>query len=402
MAHIAIVGAGVIGCASAWALTRVGHKVTLIDKAGTVCGGASARNGAQLSYAYGDALASPGLLSHMPAILMRRDPAFRVWLSPDPEFLIWSLRFLRNSTPARFRANTTALLNMAARTQILLPDVVRQYGLSFDYAASGKMILYPDSASLEAARASSRLKAALGITQHFLTRDEATRIEPALAHYRDNIEGVVYSPHDAAGRPTAFCEGLVAGLAREGSLDLKLGTEVRGLQSRNSRVTGLVFQNRPPLFADAVVIATGHGRLPTATPRGIWPVQGYSITVAAGPGAMRTSITDLKRKLVFARLGDHIRIAGIADIASRKFTFRPDRFTALMDGASAAFANGFDLSGEVEPWSEARPCTPSSQPLIGPGRAKGLFVNLGHGTLGWTLCLGAAESLANCINKSLV
>jgi D-amino-acid dehydrogenase len=394
MAHVAIVGAGVIGCASAWALTRAGHRVTLIEKAG-VCSGASARNGAQLSYAYGDALASPGLLAQMPAILMGRDPAFRVWLSPDPAFLLWGLRFLSNATPARFRANTTALLQMAARTQALLPQVVDQFGLRFDYAKAGKMILYPDAASLASARATSQMKLALGIAQTVLTRGEATGIEPALAHYRDPIEGVVYSPDDAVGRPRAFCEGVVAGLQREGGLDLMPGAEVSGLRVRNNRVTGLEFRTRPPLLADAVVLATGHGRLSKASPGGIWPVQGYSVTVSVGPEAMRTSITDVKRKLVFARLGDQVRIAGIADIGPRRFTFRPDRFTALMDGANAAFAKGFDLSGDVEPWSEARPCTPSSQPIIGPGKVKGLFFNLGHGTLGWTICLGAAEVLAS-------
>ena len=401
MAHIAVIGAGVIGCASAWALIRAGHKVTLIDKAGSVCGGASARNGAQLSYAYGDALASPGLLSHMPDILMRRDPAFRVWLSPDPEFLIWGLRFLRNSTPARFRENTKALLEMAARTQALLPEAIEAFGLRFDYEVSGKMILYPDAAGFAAARKGRLMKAALGIEQELLTRDEATGIEPALANYRDKIEGVIYSPKDAAGRPTAFCQGLTTGLVEKEGLELHLGAEVSGLHMAGGRVRGVLFQNRPPLVCDAVVMATGRHRPPGTTTRAVWPVQGYSVTVAADADAMRTSITDLKRKLVFARLVDRVRIAGIADIAPRNFAFRPDRFDALVTGARDAFTKGFDLSGELEPWSEARPCTPSSQPLIGPGKVEGLYLNMGHGTLGWTLCLGAAEILASKIDQGL-
>lgn len=114
MAHAAVIGASIVGCASAWALIRAGHRVTLIDRNPSVCGGASSRNGAQLSYAYGDALASPGLLTHMPSILLGRDPAYRVWLSPDPELLVWGLRFLGNSTAARFRRNTKALLHLAA------------------------------------------------------------------------------------------------------------------------------------------------------------------------------------------------------------------------------------------------------------------------------------------------
>lgn len=400
MAHIAIIGAGVIGCASAWALTRAGHEVTLIDKASSVCGGASARNGAQLSYAYGDALASPSLLAHMPTILMRQDPAFRVWLSPDPEFLVWGFRFLRNSTPSRFKANTTALLAMAARTQALLPGVIENFGLEFDYDVSGKMILYPNASGFKSARKASQLKKNLGIEQRLLTRTEAVSIEPALVNYRDHIEGVVYSPNDAAGRPTAFCQGLVAGLVAEGTAELIFGAEVRELEVVQGRVCGVVFQNRPPISCDAVVMATGRHPAPGAKQRSVWPVQGYSITVAAHEDAMQTSITDLKRKLVFARLGDRVRVAGIADIAPRDFVFRPDRFDALVRGAQEAFSKGFELQSNLEPWSEARPCTPSSQPIIGTGKLKGLYLNMGHGTLGWTLCLGAAEQLAASIAQT--
>jgi D-amino-acid dehydrogenase len=290
---------------------------------------------------------------------------------------------------------------MAARTQALLPEVIEKYGLRFDYDVSGKMILYPDASGFSAARKGSLMKAALGIEQELLSREEATGIEPALASYRDKIEGVVYSPKDAVGRPTAFCQGLISGLIEQEGLALHLGAEVNGLHISDGRVRGVLFQNRPPLICDAVVMATGRHRPPGTKTRRVWPVQGYSVTVAADKHAMKTSITDLKRKLVFARLGDHIRIAGIADIAPRNFTFQPERFAALLSSANAAFAQGFDLSGEVEPWSEARPCTPSSQPLIGPGKVKGLFVNLGHGTLGWTLCLGAAEELVSSMKKSL-
>ena len=400
MAHIAVVGAGVIGCASAWALIRAGHRVTLIDRSPAACCGASARNGAQLSYAYGDALASPDLLRHLAGIMLRRDPAYRVWLAPDPEFLIWGLRFLRNATSDRFRSNTTALLGMAARTRALLPEVVEAHGLRFDYAVSGKMIVYPDDATFRKARTGKEMKASLGIEQQLLTRAEATEIEPALANYRDHIGGVVWSPDDAAGRPTAFCEGLVTSLRSTGALEVKFGTEVVGLEVHRGRVVGLRFLQAPPLSADAVVLATGHVAAPLRPPfAALWPVQGYSVTVPATVGAMTASITDIKRKIVFARLGERIRIAGHADIGPRPLTFRPDRFATLIENAKAAFAAGFDLSGDLEAWSEARPCTPSSQPIIRAGRHSGLYLNLGHGTLGWTLCLGAAERLVEVMRS---
>ncbi len=402
MAHVAVIGAGIVGCASAWALIRAGHRVTLVDRNPAVCGGASSRNGAQLSYAYGDALASPGLLSHMPSILLRRDPAYRVWLSPDPEFLIWGLRFLGNATSARFTSNTRALLQLAARTKALLPEVVEAYGLTFDYAVSGKMILYPDAASFAKARTGHALKTSLGIKQELLTREEATGLEPAVAHYRDAIGGVVWSPEDSAGRPTAFCEGLVEGLTRAGGLTTIFGHEVQKLIIRKGKVAGVEFRDFSPLEADAVVLATGHAGAPLRPPyAALWPVQGYSVTVPANDGAMQASITDVKRKIVFARLGEKVRIAGIADIGPRPISFRAARFDALTAGARAAFSKGFDLSGDLDPWSEARPCTPSSQPIIRAAGPAGLYHNLGHGTLGWTLCLGAAERLVEVMGNSI-
>lgn len=142
MAKVAIIGAGVVGTASAYMLCKAGLDVTLIDRNPGPAQGASRANGAQLSYAYGDALASPSFLAHMPEILLKRDPAYRVRLQADPEFLIWGLRFLFNSLQSRFIANTRYLLQMAAETSDLLGDVLKEFDLSFDYQSSGKMILY--------------------------------------------------------------------------------------------------------------------------------------------------------------------------------------------------------------------------------------------------------------------
>lgn len=398
MSHIVVVGAGVIGCASAWALVRAGHTVTLVDGREGPCRGASARNGAQLSYAYADALASPGLLAHLPAILAGRDPAFRLRIQPDPEFMVWALRLLAQARPSAFRANTAALTRMAERTRALMPEIAADLGLVFDHAASGKMILHADARSFARAMDGVALKRALGLTVEGLTREEATAIEPALAHHRDPVAGVIHSPGDAAGDPRAFCAGVVRELSRRGELEARFGCEATDVVREGERATGVILRGAPPARGDAVVVATGCGlsrRGPLAPPFGaLWPVQGYSATFPATAQAMACSITDLKRKLVFARLGDTVRVAGVADIARRNIAFDPARFEALRAGARAAFPGTFDdAAADVEPWTEARPCTPSSRPLIGPTAIPGLWRNLGHGTLGWTLCLGAAEAL---------
>lgn len=405
MARVIVVGAGVVGTASAYMLCKAGHEVTLVDRNAGPCGGASVRNGAQLSYAYGDALASPSLVGHMPGILMGRDPAYRVQLHADPEFLIWGLRFVLNSTAARFRANTAYLLEMAQGTRRLLAEVLAEFDLAFDYKISGKMILYPTAKDFAGARAGFDLKTSMGLRQEMLNREEATRIEPALDHYRDEIAGVIYSPDDAAGRPSQFCEQLIAALRKKYGLRTRYLCEAERVLLRNGRACGVVFRNFETLESDAVVIATGYGTKLSGpfSPSfsSVWPVQGYSVTLPANEQAMQVSITDVKRKLVFARLGDQVRIAGIADIGRRLFAFEQDRFEVLKRTAGAAFSAGFEFDPKTNPegWSDARPCTPSSRPIIGHGRVKGVYLNYGHGTLGWTLCLGSAERLMAVMNE---
>lgn len=404
MAKIAVIGAGVVGTATAYMLCKQGHAVTLIDSHGGPGQGASRANGAQLSYAYSDALASPSFVAHMPDILLGRDPAYRVRLQSDPEFLIWGLRFLVNSLPARFEANTRYLLQMALDTRQVLAELLREFDLAFDYAPSGKMILYPTEAACAATAPARRLKQSLGVRQEVLDRAEATRLEPALDLYEDPIARVIYSEGDAAGAPDAFCADLIEKLRRHYALTTRFGERVRGLRSHAGRLTGLDFEAREPLECDLAVIATGYATdlLPRRDrrPGMVWPVQGYSFTAPATERAMRVSITDLKRKIVFARLGGRVRAAGLADIGTKDVRFDAARFKSFQGEAVQAFGRAFAHGEGIDdhPWSDARPCTPSSRPVLGPSSLKGLYLNLGHGTLGWTLCLGSARRLSGLIS----
>ena len=399
MSHVAVVGAGVVGVTTAYLLLKAGYQVTLVDRNAGPALGASRRNGAQLSYAYGDALASPSLLTSMPQILMGRDPAFRFRLQADPEFLLWGLRFLVNCLPPRFEANTRYLLEMAQQTQSILKSLLDEFDLSFDYEVAGKMLLYPTMTAFEKGASVRRLKQSMGIRQESLDRDAASGIEPALEAYPEEIARVLYSPDDAVGRPDRFCGALIESLSTRYGLRTRFGQEARRILSHKGRVVGLALQSNEPVDCDAIVVTTGHevGLLPfqDRPVGGIWPVQGYSFTARATPQAMRISITDVKRKLVFARLGGDIRVAGLADIGARQFAFDKARFDSFKMSAVDAFAEAFtpptDIAGEY--WSEARPCTPSSRPIVRRGSLEGLYLNIGHGTLGWTLGLGSAASL---------
>lgn len=401
MPHIAVIGAGVIGVTTAWQLCKLGHRVTLIEREPAICAGASARNGAQLSYSYCDALASPSLLGKLPAILLRRDPAFRINMQIDPAFYAWSLRFLWNCRRTKFEANTRSLLRLAAMTEDLMPEVIREFDLRFDHTAPGKLVLCRSRRDLERAAAGIAFKARFGVVQHLLSRGEAETAEPALRHYRDDFAGAVFSPHDAVGRPPEFCMGLAVGLRQRYGLTVLTGTPVQRLLVRRGRVAGVVLGNGDVLSCDAAVVATGHSEalLPAASRGfgGTWPVQGYSITLPARTPAMTTSITDPGRRMVFARIGDDIRIAGVADIGGRSCAFDPSRLAAMRQEAATAFSGCYDVDDAHAPWTGARPCTPSSQPRTGRTTLPGLFVNMGHGTLGWTLCLGSAAQLGTAV-----
>lgn len=400
MAHIVVLGAGVVGVATAWLLCRAGHRVTLVDRHAGPAQGASQANGAQLSYAYADALASPAIRRKLPAIALGRDPAFRVRLQADPEFWLWGLRFLLEASPGRFLGNTDHLLTMAKHTRELLQGLLHALPLTFDHATSGKMILYENAAAWDAAADVRKLKRRMGIEQQVLSRAEATVIEPALELYPDRIERVLYSPDDAAGRPDAFCRALVEALRSRFGLVTRFGQEAAGIVLDQGQVVQLALRGCEPVSCDQLVLATGSATslLPwRERPWGeLWPVQGYSITAPATADAMRVSITDLKRKIVFARLGSEVRAAGLADLGARKCRFDGARFDTFRQSAVQAFGPAFDHGHGVnlQAWTGARPCTPSSRPIVrAAGSVRGLYLNLGHGTLGWTLCLGSAQRL---------
>jgi len=184
MANIAVVGAGVVGVSTAYMLARAGHRITLIDAAAGPGTGASAGNAAQLSWAYCDAMSSPALLAHLPAIAMDRDPAFRIRWQIDRDFLAWGLRFLSNATPARWWSNTHALLALADVSRRELAVLLQDTDISFDYRVAGKLHLYSDSTSFQAARATVARKNAMGLDQRMMDRGGAEDIEPALHRYQ--------------------------------------------------------------------------------------------------------------------------------------------------------------------------------------------------------------------------
>ncbi|MCG5486137.1 MAG: FAD-dependent oxidoreductase [Sinorhizobium meliloti] len=399
MPEVFVLGAGVVGMSSAYALAREGLKVTVVDaSSGPAVGGASFGNGAQLSYSYTDALASPSLVANLPKLLLGRDPAFRLTPNFSPRFLAWSIRFLANANRASFERNTIAVLKLAMESRDGFAKISET--VDFDRRRAGKLVLYSTQEALGNAEALSHLKNRHGTGQRILTVEQAIEREPALARYGHAFSGALWSPLDEVGDSLLFCRNLQTLLEDHYAVTFRFGTTVEALKTQAGRLVA-VDTDKGEVCCNRAVIALGAWSADVARTAGmrlpILPMQGYSITVPAKSGAPSVSITDASRKVVFCRVGERLRIAGLADIGDAKPVFRQRRFNAFLKAAEEMFPYAGDFSGDVGAWTSVRPMTPNSQPIVGRSEIEGVFLNCGHGSLGWTLCMASAARLARSV-----
>lgn len=402
MRDILVLGAGVVGMTTAYALSRQGFAVTIIDAAaGPAESGASFGNGAQLSYFYTDAMASPSLMTKLPKYMLGLDPAFRVRPPLSPEFIAWGLKFLLNSTQKAFERNTLDILKVALESRQAMREIAEK--INFDYSSTGKITLYPDERSLDKAKSLANLKNQFGAQQTILLRDQALEKEPALKGYGHDFFGAVWSPYDEAGDSRLFCVNLQELLERDQGVKFKFGLRVRRLLTRSGALVGVETDSERIACSHAVVALgvstpaitrTAGIRLP------IWPIQGYSFTVPALAPAPTVSITDTARKTVFCRIGDRLRVAGLADIGKLENGFREERFNCLLETAKGIFPHAGNYGGDVNAWTGFRPLTPDSKPIVGKTKIQGIYLNCGHGSLGWTLSMATANRLADLIQHN--
>lgn len=395
---VIVLGAGVVGVATAHALARRGATVRLVDRGAGPGQGASFANGAQLSYAYVDALAAPALLAKLPKLALGLDPLFRLSPGFDPGFYAWLAAFLREMTAARFARNTLEVLALALESQAAMQALLARDPIAFDHAVPGKMHLYYDAGSLAAAARTVALKQRYGVAQAVLSTEAAIAIEPALVQAR-GLAGVVHSPTDAVGDARKFCERLLELCERDLGLVARFGAEAVAIE----RIAGrwmLRLADGETLGARRLVLCAG----PQARSLGhklglrlpIQPMKGYSFTAPPGPEAPAVSITDTRRKIVFCRLGGRMRVAGLAELGARDATIDPARASLVRQLAREALPQAADYDAIESEWAGLRPMTPSSQPIV-RWVDPGLAVNVGHGMLGWTLAMGSAARLADAM-----
>jgi len=389
---------------TAWYLTNAGHDVTIIDRNEDVADACSQANGAQLSYSYVDAMASPAFLLRTPGLLAGIDRAIRVRPPLTLDFLRWGLNFIRECTKKSAASNTLANLELARRSRILLDELRQQLPGDFGFRNAGKLVLLRKPGDLDTARNASELKAELGCPAEVISMQQAAEIEPAVSHMTGDYAGAVYSPGDDVGDARAFTRLLGDNLRSKTQCRLMLGTEVDGLIVESNELKGIA-TSHGLVDADATIVCLGSWSPAVLRPLGIdipvYPTRGYSVTLEPGEQAASVSVTDFGRRFVISRLGDQVRIAGFADFVG--FSSRRDqqRVNDLMTTAqaNAPLAARYSAASN-NAWGGFRPLTPNGQPLTGGTPIQGVYMNTGHGSFGWTLACGSAEKIAKQVSAS--
>lgn len=400
--HVVVIGAGVVGMTTAWALARDGHRITVLEAGPEPAAGASHANGAQLSYSYVAPLASPGVWSELPKLLFGPGAAVRFRPGLDPQQYRWGLQFLRHCNANAARNTIQALLRLAFLSRDTLSSAGDLANLDVDHVQAGKLVVHSDPASLQGAAGLAKYQNTLGCRLEVLDRAGCLAVEPALQHMSHRVVGGVYTPDDAAVDPLKLCRGLAELLSgHNGGAEFRFNTRAISLLSAGNRIGG-VETAAGIVIGDAYVLAGGLDSRALALPLGIdlpiYPIKGYSFTldVADAAEAPRVSITDYANKIVYARLGNRLRIAGMADIVGSDRGLDSSRVQQLERQAGEAFKLP---PGPRRAWCGLRPATPSGRPILGASGLDNLWLNVGHGALGLTLAFGSAAVIAALIGQ---
>jgi len=401
LVKIVVIGAGVVGTAAAWYLTGEGHEVEILERREAAGLETSFANGGQISPCHAEPWANPTVLPKILHWLGREDaPLLMRWRRWDPELWAWGLSFLANCTPGRAKLNTERALRLALYSRQSLRDLRDQTKIAYDQRTEGILHIYRDAREFAHASATAGMMLDHGLERLVKTPAECARIEPALASFAPALAGGIFTPGDESGDAHRFTQALAALAAARGAR-FRWNVAVRGLRRDGDRIDGLVTDSGT-IEADAYVLATGCVSPALVRPLGlrlpIVPAKGYSITVPVDThlGAPTVSITDDEHKIVYSRLGERLRVAGTAEMTGFDLTLTPSRVAAITARAREMFPDGGDYS-RAEPWTGLRPTTPDGVPLIGATPFRNLWLNTGHGTLGWTMACGSGRLLADLI-----
>ena len=397
---VIVLGAGIVGVTSAYQLAKAGHEVTVVDRQPGPALETSFANAGEVSFGYCSPWAAPGIpMKAMKWLFMQHAPLI---LRPkvDMAMLSWMAQMLRNCTSARYALNKSRMLRLADYSRVSLAALREETGIAYDERMQGTLQLFRSEAQLDASAKDVKALAADGIPYEVLDPEGCIRVEPALAHVREKIVGGLLTPKDETGDCFKFANAL-AEKAKALGVAFNYGSIIRGLDVEGGRVTGVVTAHGR-IAADAVVVALGSFSPLLVRPHGIrlpvYPVKGYSLTIPITDAARapESTVMDETYKIAITRLGDRIRVGGMAEISGYTNDLGEPRRLTLQHSVTDLFPGG-EVS-KASFWSGLRPMTPDGTPVIGATKVAGLFLNTGHGTLGWTMSSGSARLIADLVS----
>jgi len=404
--RVVVLGAGVIGVTTAWYLAEAGHEVTVVDRQPEPGLETSFANGGQISAGHAEPWARPGVLPKIFRWLGREDAPllFRPRLSLAQ--WEWGLRFLAECLPGRLERNTRELAGLALYSRECLIEMRERTGIQYDQMSRGILHFCTDERDFEALARHAAVMGQLGIAREVKSAAECTTIEPALSHSLVPVVGGIYTPLDESGDAHAFTVTL-AGMARERGVTFVHGRTVEAIDAAGDSVTGVRLKDggAARVAGDAYVVALGSYSPLFLAPLGVripvYPLKGYSVTLPLpdddDSAVPSVSLTDEASKIVITRLGARLRSAGTAELTGYDSTVNPARCQAIVARLRQLFPS-LAKAREVTYWAGLRPATPNNVPLIGRTRLRNLFLNTGHGTLGWTLACGSARALSDLVS----
>ncbi len=408
--RILVLGAGVIGVASAYWLHRAGHEVEVIERREGAGLETSWGNGAIIHVSSVQPWAAPGVPLKVLKWLGREDAPMLLRPSAVPKMWRWGLAFLRAARPAQYRAGSLANLQLAIESVAAMAEIRAATGVQYDYAGNSVLKVFHDNRSFDIAAAEHLALAPDGLETEVLSREECIAREPALAMAADTFAGGLGFPQDEIGDCNKFSQGLAAWLEGEG-VRFHYNTTVEDVVVRGGRVAAARVNSTAgaaEIPADAAVVALASQSVPLLRRHGIampiYPVKGLSVTLprAVWPDGPRMAIMDDARKFVITPLGDRYRIVGSAEVGDTTTTPSPVRVHSVTQGLAELFPNLADCEsfpGAIA-WAGLRPMVPDAQPRIGATKLPGLWTNTGHGHTGWTMAAGSGRRLAQLMARN--
>ncbi|MFD2738684.1 D-amino acid dehydrogenase [Sulfitobacter aestuarii] len=400
---IIVLGAGVVGVTSAWYLAKAGHEVTVIERNDAVAQDTSFANAGQISPGYAAPWAAPGVpLKALKWMFEKHAPLI---VSPRPELakLTWLAQMLRNCTEARYAVNKGRMVRLAEYSRDCLIALREETGIAYDGRQQGTLQLFRTQKQVDGAAKDIDVLKERGVRFELLDRAGCVAAEPGLENARDRIAGGLRLPGDETGDCQIFTTRL-AEMARALGVTFRFGTAIRRLEQSGGRITS-VETSQGPMEADAFVVALGSPAPLLTRPLGvklpIYPVKGYSITapLVDPERAPQSTVMDESYKVAITRLGDRIRAGGMAELNGFSKTLVAKRQDTLTLSVEDLFGGAADQS-RAQFWTGLRPMTPDGTPVIGRAGAANLFLNTGHGTLGWTMAAGSGQLLCDIVSGS--